>query len=68
MYKIFLGGLNEYAMFGLNKPEAGPNPSALGHLETSLTFCGALFCIAQHPYLPSFYINIAEDYKDVPSS
>lgn len=37
MYKIFLGGLNEYAMFGLNKPEAGPNPSALGHLETSLT-------------------------------
>lgn len=37
MYKIFLGDPNEYAMFGLNKPETGPNPSALGSLETSLT-------------------------------
>jgi len=29
MYKIFLGDPDEHVALGLNKPEAGPNPSVL---------------------------------------
>lgn len=65
MYKIFLGGPDEYAVFELNKPEAGPNPSVLGSLETSLT--SVELCFVLLSFLPYHLFNILEGYKDVPS-
>lgn len=67
MYKIVLGGPNEYAVFGLNKPEAGPNLSVLWSLETSLEVTVEL-CFVLLTVFSYLLFNIVEGYKDVPSS
>lgn len=66
MCKIFLGGPGEYAVFGLNKPEADPNASVLGSLETSLT--SVELCFVFLSILLYHLFNIVEGYKDVPCS
>lgn len=63
MCTIFLGGLHlrEYAVLGLNMPEAGPNPPVLWNMVTSPT--SVELCFVLLSILPYHLFNIVEGYK-----